>query len=81
MSDITQSLGVPYTPFSFVAERERLSQLPLLAFQAPMLMSIYAAATGGFLETEKTDLKDLVSQPRDAFAIACAVAQGEVQTL
>ncbi len=81
VSDIAQSLRVSYTPSSFDAERERLSQLPLLAFQAPMLMSIYAAATGGFLETQQTDLKDLVSLPRDAFAIACTVAQGEVQTL
>lgn len=80
VSDIAQSLGLPYTPLSFAAERERLSQLPLLAFQAPMLMSIYAAATGGFLETEKTDLKGLVSQPRNAFTIACKVAQGAVQT-
>ncbi|WP_157973496.1 NAD(P)H-binding protein [Tropicimonas sp. IMCC34043] len=81
VSDIAQSLGVSYAPLSFAAERERLSHLPLLAFQAPMLMSIYAAAAGGFLYADKTDLKDLVSQPRDAFLIACAIAQGAVQTI
>ncbi|XDA98010.1 NAD(P)H-binding protein [Sulfitobacter sp. LCG007] len=81
VSDIARSVGASYAPLSFAAERERLSHLPLLAFQAPMLMSIYAAAAGGFLEADRTDLKDLVSQPRDAFAIACDVAQGKVQTV
>jgi NAD(P)H dehydrogenase (quinone) len=80
VTDIAQSVGVPYAPLSFAAERERLSQLPLMPFQAPMLISIYAAAAGGFLEADKTDLKDLVPQPRDALAMACAVAWGAAQT-
>ena len=76
VSDIAHSIGVPYAPTSFAVERERLSHLPLLAFQAPMLMSIYAAAAGGFLEADSTDLRDLVPRPRDAFAAACAAARG-----
>ncbi|PYE80599.1 NmrA family transcriptional regulator [Pseudoroseicyclus aestuarii] len=81
VSDIARSLDVPYEPVSFNSERDRLSRLPLLAFQAPMLMSIYGAAAAGFLEADRTDLEGLVPRPRDAFAIACAVAQGKVQAV
>jgi NAD(P)H dehydrogenase (quinone) len=71
--DIAERLGLPYQPVTLEAERRRLADLPLLPFQPAMMMSIYAAASAGFLETEATDLRHLVPAPRDALAVACAV--------
>jgi NAD(P)H dehydrogenase (quinone) len=53
--DLAQRLGVAYEPISLSAERERLSQLPLLPLQPAMLLSIFSAATGGFLLTDARD--------------------------
>lgn len=73
--DLAQRLGVPYEPVPFEVERARLSSLPLFPFQPPMLMSIFSSAAGGFLEADSTNLQELVREPRDALAIACAIAQ------
>jgi NAD(P)H dehydrogenase (quinone) len=73
--DLAQRLGVPYEPTPFEVERARLSSLPLFPFQPPMLLSISSSAAAGFLEADTTDLQELVPEPRDALAIACAIAQ------
>mgnify|MGYP005994824235 CR=1 FL=1 len=78
-AEIAGTLGVPYVPNTFEAERELLGQMPLLPFQAPMLMSIASAATAGYLAVETTDLVDLVAEPQDALTIASAVAQAMAQ--
>ncbi|SCX31378.1 Quinone oxidoreductase 2 [Agrobacterium sp. DSM 25558] len=72
---LAQRLAVTYEPSSFSAERERLSALPLLPFQAPMLMSIASAATGGFFRSGATDLQKLVPQPLDALSVAYDAAR------
>ncbi len=74
---IAERLGLPYRPLTLEAERRRLADLPLLPFQPAMMMSIYAAASAGFLETDATDLLHLVPAPHDALAVACAAATGK----
>lgn len=76
--DLARRLGAHYEPVSLTAERERLSALPLLPFQPAMLLSISSAAMAGFLETDASDLPELVAGPRDALAVACEVA-GQAQ--
>lgn len=73
--DVARRLSVAYEPTSLAAERERLSALPLLPFQAPMLLSISSAAMAGFLTSDASDLLKLVPQPRDAFTVACDAAR------
>jgi NAD(P)H dehydrogenase (quinone) len=73
--DLARRLAVDYAPVSLAAERERLSGLPLLAFQPPMLLSISSAAMAGFLRAETSDLQTLVPQPRDALTVACDAAR------
>lgn len=73
--DLAHQLGLPYDPVSLEEERIRLSALPLLPFQAPMLMSVYSAAAAGFLLTEDSDLTKLVPSPEDALSIAASAAQ------
>ncbi|EHK53932.1 NAD(P)H-binding protein [Allomesorhizobium alhagi] len=77
--ELAARIGVSYEPAVLGRQRERLSTLPLLPFQPPMLMSIFSVAAAGFLEAETTDLKALVPQPLDALEIACAVAQQSAQ--
>ncbi|WP_312798654.1 NAD(P)H-binding protein, partial [Tianweitania sp.] len=72
--ELAARIGCPYEPASLEAERTRLAALPLLPFQAPMLLSICSAAAAGFLQTEASDLETLVPQPQDAFAVAFAAA-------
>ncbi|MBS9719176.1 NAD(P)H-binding protein [Tianweitania sp. BSSL-BM11] len=73
--DLAARLGCSYDPTSLEVERMRLAAMPLLPFQAPMLLSICSAAAAGFLQTDNSDLQTLVPQPQDAFAIACAAAE------
>lgn len=75
LPELAKRMGVHYEPTSFEIERDRLNTLKLLPFQPPMLMSIYAAAMAGFLETDTSDLKKLVPYPNDALAIASTVAK------
>lgn len=79
LPDLAQRLSATYAPVSLEEERARLAGLPLLPFQAPMLMSICAATAAGFLEAESSDLEALVPKPRDALSIACAAAQHAAQ--
>jgi len=71
---LAQRLGVTYEPTSLSDERIRLSELPLLPFQAPMLLSISSAAMAGFLQSNSSDLLQLVPHPRDALTVACNAA-------
>lgn len=73
--ELAQNIGVHYEPTSLAVERARLDKLQLLPFQLPMIMSIYASAMAGFLETASSDLMTLVSHPKDALAIACLSAE------
>lgn len=73
--DLARELGLSYEPVSLDEERIRLSTLPLLPFQAPMLMSIYSAAMGGFLLSKESDLSKLLPKPGDALGVAASVAQ------
>jgi NAD(P)H dehydrogenase (quinone) len=73
--DLAQRLGAAYEPTSLSAERERLHALPLLPFQAPMLLSISSCAMAGFLRAEASDLLKLVPSPRDAFQLAYDTAR------
>ena len=75
MPDLAQRIGLPYEPITLEEERARLSTLPLLPFQPPMLMSICSAAMAGFLESDASDLATLVAEPQDPLAIACKIAQ------
>ncbi|MEJ2064502.1 MAG: NAD(P)H-binding protein [Reinekea sp.] len=75
LPDLAQRIGIPYEPTSFTAERTRLDNLQLLPFQPPMLMSIYASAMSGFLETTTSDLMTLVPHPKDALTVACSSAE------
>lgn len=76
LAELAYCIGADYQPTRLAVERARLGKLPLLPFQPSMLMSIYASAIGGFLETSTSDLSALVPQPKNALTIACAVAQG-----
>ncbi|RAZ73006.1 NAD(P)H-binding protein [Mesorhizobium atlanticum] len=74
--DLARNIGAIYQPGSFEDERARLSAKPLFPFQPPMLMSISSAAAAGFLETNATDLTQLVvPTPLDALEISCTVAR------
>ncbi|WP_428239548.1 NAD(P)H-binding protein [Gynuella sp.] len=73
--DLAQRIGIPYEPTNFAAERTMLDHLQLLPFQPPMLMSIYASAMSGFLETGTSDLMTLVPRPKDALMVACSSAE------
>lgn len=79
LSELSEALEVSYTPAPFEAVRTQLSGMPLLPFQAPMLMSILSSATAGILETEQTDLLDFVPVPTDAKTVAGAVATALAQ--
>lgn len=72
---LAQRLAVAYEPTSLAAERERLSTVPLLPFQAPMLLSISSAAMAGFLKSDVSDLLKLLPQPRDALTVAYETAR------
>lgn len=72
--DLAQHIGAHYEPTSLAVERIRLGELQLLPFQRPMLMSIYASAMAGFLETATSDLTTLVSHPQNALTTACSSA-------
>ena len=72
--DLARQLKLPYDPVSLEEERHRLSTLPLMPFQPAMLMSIYSAATGGFLHVGRSDLTTLVPRPANALEIAASVA-------
>ncbi|MCO5730175.1 NAD(P)H-binding protein [Rhizobium sp. SSA_523] len=72
---LAERLGVAYEPSSLTAERQRLSALPLLPFQPPMLLSIASAAMAGFLRSDGSDLLALIPQARDALTLACNAAQ------
>lgn len=72
--DLARRLSAIYEPTSLADERERLSSLSLLPFQAPMLLSISSAAMAGFLETRGSNLAALVPEPRDALTVACDAA-------
>lgn len=74
LPELARAIGVDYAPVSFEAQRAALAAAPLLPFQSPMLMSLYGAASAGFLASETTDLLHLVPAPRDALALAAAVA-------
>jgi NAD(P)H dehydrogenase (quinone) len=75
MTDFAQALGVEYRPETLSQARQRLLSLPLLPFQAPMLMSIYSAAATGFLDTGATDLVSLLDHsPRSTLPLAVAAA-------
>ncbi|RWX81341.1 NmrA family transcriptional regulator [Neorhizobium lilium] len=76
---LAQRLGVAYEPTSLSDERERLSALPLLPFQAPMLLSISSAAMAGFLRSDTSHLTALVPQPRDALSVAYDTARQAVE--
>lgn len=71
IDDIAHQLELTYAPISMEKQRESLSKQSLLPYQPPMLMSFYSAATAGFLETQKTDLMDLVPEPSSA--LKCAI--------
>jgi NAD(P)H dehydrogenase (quinone) len=73
--DLARRLAIAYEPVSLSAERERLSALPLLPFQAPMLLSIFSAAMAGFLTAVNSDLLSLVPRPRNALSVACNTAR------
>lgn len=79
VDDLATKISAEYKPSSFEDERERLASQPLLPFQPPMLMSIFSAATAGFLETKTTDLTELVPIPSDALKIACTSARQSAQ--
>lgn len=79
--DLAQELGLPYDFISLEEERIRLSILPLMPFQAPMLMSVYSAAAAGFLLSDRSDLKKLVPFPADALQIAGSAARKASQVL
>ena len=73
VADLAERMGIPYAPAALETTRQSLSSMPLLPFQPPMLMSIYAAAAAGFLESRSTDLgKLLQTAPRDTLALAAA---------
>ncbi len=73
--ELAQRLDVSYESSSLQYERKRLSKLPLLPFQAPMLLSISSTAMAGFLNCGVSDLEKLVSKPRDALSVACDAAR------
>lgn len=73
--ELARSLAVGYEPASLSSERERLSALPLLPFQVPMLLSISSSAIAGLLNCDASDLKKLVAKPRDALSVASEVAR------
>lgn len=73
--ELARRIGLPYDPVGLEEERIRLSALPLLPFQAPMLMSVYSAAMAGFLLTKDSDLPKLVPFPEDALTMAASAAQ------
>jgi NAD(P)H dehydrogenase (quinone) len=73
--ELAQRLDVDYEPSSLEYERKRLSKLPLLPFQAPMLLSISSTAIAGFLNCGVSDLKKLVPKPRDALSVASDAAR------
>lgn len=76
LQELAENLGLEYAPTSLEAERSRLENLSLLPFQAPMLMSIFAAGSAGFLETGATDLKRFIEDPENALKTAVAAASG-----
>lgn len=74
--DLAGSLGVAYQPQNLEETRASLAAAPLRPFQPPMLMSIYSAASAGFLRTSSTDLEALLpAPPRKTLPIAAAVAR------
>lgn len=52
-----------YEPASVTATRQALTGAGLPSFQIPMLMSIYAAIAGGFLDNIDSDLRRLLGRP------------------
>jgi NAD(P)H dehydrogenase (quinone) len=60
VAQFAAAMNVDYQPISLAEQRERLAALPLLPFQPPMLMSIYSAASHGFLESQHSDLTMLL---------------------
>lgn len=73
--DLADALGAPYRPASLEETRVSLASAPIKPFQPPMLMSIYSAASAGFLQARKTDLDRLLAAPpRQTLPIAVAVA-------
>lgn len=75
ISDLAQRLDVEYSPATLAETRQGLAALPLLPFQPALLMSIYSTAAAGFLHTQKTDLRRLITtEPRDTLDLAAAAA-------
>lgn len=70
-AELAQALKVPYQPVSLGEQRAVLEGVGLLAFQPPMLLSIYSAIAAGFLDDTHSDLANLLAKPpRDTIAIA-----------
>lgn len=75
IGDLADRLGAAYKPAALDETRRQLSRLPLLPFQPPMMMSIFSAAAGGFLNADATDLAALLSAaPRASLDAAVAAA-------
>jgi NAD(P)H dehydrogenase (quinone) len=71
MPQFAAAMNVEYQPVSLTEQRKRLAALSLLPFQPAMLMSIYSAATHGFLESHQSDLTILLkSAPTSSLAEA-----------
>lgn len=77
--DLARSMGVEYEPTSLAEQRSRLDALDMLPFQRPMIMSIYAAAIAGFLESESSDVTQLVDNPASPLDVARSSAVGAIR--
>lgn len=66
-AQVAEALGVTYQPSTLGQLRALLDNAGLLPFQPPMLVSIHAAITGGFLAGTGHDLQGLLGrEPADA---------------
>lgn len=69
-AEIAETLSVQYRPATLADSRAMLSALGLAPFQVPMMMSIFSAIAGGFLDGTNSDLAELLgTRPRSALDV------------